>query len=322
MKVLIAPLNWGLGHAGRCVPLIRRHLQAGDEVVLAGDGESLLLLRRHFPNLRCYRLAPLTIRYCKGNRQVWAMLRAIPRLLLFAMRDHHGLKQILRQESFDLIISDNRFGLFAKGHNCVYMTHQLLIPLPRGYRWLEPLVARMHARLINRYAGCYVPDHAEAPGLAGRLSHPERLPHRVQYIGPLSRFEQVQPLAPSTPYDVVAVLSGPEPQRSMLEQQILEKYTSLTNTPPSVLIVRGKMNGPNTTIRKGHITLVPYLDDAKLAGYLLQASVIISRSGYSSIMDYACLGLLDKQKRGEVCLRLVATPGQPEQEYLNSLLLS
>ena len=158
MKILVAPLNWGLGHASRCVPLVHRLLDDGHEVILGGDGESLTLLRTHFPKLRYVYLAPLNLRYSKRRSQVGAMLLALPKLYLWALKDHTLLKAILREEPIDQVISDNRFGLYinkpsAISHQpseCVYMTHQLHIFLPKGWRWLEPLVARLHARIYTR----------------------------------------------------------------------------------------------------------------------------------------------------------------------------
>ena len=104
MKILIAPLNWGLGHASRCVPLVRRFTAEGHEVILGGDGDSLTLLRRHFPRLRYVYLAPLDLRYGKGKRQVWAMVKALPRLLAWAVKDHAMLAAVMREEVFLTII--------------------------------------------------------------------------------------------------------------------------------------------------------------------------------------------------------------------------
>ena len=145
MKILVAPLNWGLGHASRCVPLVQRLLDEGHEVVLGGDGDSLILLRKHFPQLRYTYLAPLNLRYSTGNRQVLAMLKALPKLILWSVNDHSMLRAILREEHFDQVISDNRFGFYNKQVECVYITHQLHIMLPRGWKWAEPLVSRLHA---------------------------------------------------------------------------------------------------------------------------------------------------------------------------------
>ena len=192
MKILVAPLNWGLGHASRCVPLVQRLLDEGHEVVLGGDGDSLTLLRRHFPKLRYVYLAPLNLRYDKGKRQVWAMLRALPHLIAWAVKDHTMLQAVLREESFDQVISDNRFGLYSRQTECVYMTHQLHILLPKGWKWAERIAARIHARIYTRFNKVWVPDYDDPQqSLAGELSHPKAISHQkseISYIGPLSRF--------------------------------------------------------------------------------------------------------------------------------------
>lgn len=308
MKILIAPLNWGLGHASRCVPLVQRLLDEGHEVVLGGDGDSLTLLRKHFPKLRYVYLAPLNLRYSAGKRQVWAMLKAFPKLIMWSLKDHALLKAVLREEPFDQVISDNRFGLYNKSVDCIYMTHQLHIMLPRGWRWAEPLASRIHARTYTRFNKVWVPDYEEMEkSLAGELSHNDQLPmtsHR--YINPLSRFRNIQHIQSTPTYDIVAVLSGLEPHRTLLEKEIVACYTGKEET---VLLVQGLMARPNTRIKRGNITMVPYLADNELAVALIGAKRIIARSGYSTIMDLDALGVLDKAE-------LIPTPGQPEQEYL------
>ncbi len=316
MRILVAPLNWGLGHASRCVPLIERLLSEGHEVLLGGDGESLTLLRKHFPTLRVLPLAPLNLCYSTGGRQVWAMLRALPRIIRSAITDHKMLANYLRYEQIDEVISDNRFGLYVQqpavsgqqsAIRTIYITHQLTIALPRPWRWLEPLVARWHRRIINRYDECWIPDEQQ-PGLAGRLSHPAVLPANARYIGVLSRFSG-KTFAPDTTYQVVAVLSGLEPQRTLFEQAIIRRYE---NADESVLIVRGRMQDPPTVVKHGKITLAPWLDDSHLAAYMLGAERVICRSGYSSVMDMYALGVMQK-------VEWHPTPGQPEQEYLAAI---
>lgn len=316
MKILIAPLNWGLGHASRCVPLVQRFLDEGHEVILGGDGESLTLLRKHFPKLRYVYLAPLHLRYSKGSRQVLAMLRALPRILMWSYKDHILLRAILKEEHIDRVVSDNRFGLYCKDTECIYMTHQLHIMLPKGYRWLEWLVARWHARVYTRYNKVWVPDYEDIhQSLAGELSHPVK--HQsaktdYQYIGPLSRFvsHDGRSQSPNHSYDVVAVLSGLEPHRTILENEIVARYT---DKEEKVLIVQGLMNRPITRIKRANIAIVPSMNDAELGGILLGATHIIARSGYSTIMDLDALGIMDKAE-------LIPTPGQPEQEYLASFM--
>ncbi len=332
MKILVAPLNWGLGHASRCVPLIRRLQEEGHEVILGGDGESLTLLRKHFPTLRYTYLAPLNLRYSAGKHQMWAMLKALPQLFFWSLKDHAMLKALLREEHIDQVISDNRFGLYVNRQSSivkssietVYMTHQLHIMLPKGLRWAEHIASRMHARIYARYNKVWVPDYEKIEkSLAGELSHPiSNFKFQISnlvYIGPLSRFETSRPrdLEISKNYDIVAVLSGLEPQRTLLEQEIIARYSGKEER---VLIVQGLMHRPNTRIKRGNITIVPSMSDAELVPALLGAQRIIARSGYSTIMDLNALGLINRQSSiVQSSIELIPTPGQPEQEYLATL---
>ena len=310
MKILVAPLNWGLGHATRCIPLVKKYLDQGDEVVLGGDGDSLLRLRQAFPSLRFMPLAPLKMQYGTGNRQVFAMLRALPELIRFSMRDRRLLEQFYADERFDLIISDNRFGLFsARLHahtRFVYMTHQLFIRLPHGWRWLEGIVYRFHRKIWSRFDEVWVPDYASMEHcLSGALSHGKHsLPDKVHYIGPLSRF--IPSVSPDTSYNTVILLSGPEPQRTIWEKRLIAEYGSRSE---QVLLIRGIMGEPMVRRRHDRMTIVPRMSDEALAAVLSGAKHIVCRSGYSTIMDLAALQVLDKAI-------LYPTPGQSEQEYL------
>lgn len=309
MRILVAPLNWGLGHASRCISLIERLQSDGNEVVLGGDGESLTLLRKHFPDLAVLPLAPLNLRYGKGKRQVWAIVRSLPKIVRSAVSDHKMLADYLRYEQIDEVISDNRFGLYSDRTRCIYMTHQLVVALPRPWRWLEPMMERLHRKIISRFDACWIPDNAcgkdSSQGLGGRLSHPEVLPKHSEYIGPLSRFEG-KDYQPDTTYSVVAILSGLEPQRTIFENEIVNRYE---NSDETVLVVRGKIQSPPTVIKHRNISIIPWLDDKHTAAYLLGAKLIVCRSGYSSVMDMYALGVMNK-------VDWHPTPGQPEQEYL------
>ncbi len=322
MKILVAPLNWGLGHASRCVPLIHRLLDEGHEVVIGGDGMSFTLLRKHFPKLRYVYLAPLDLHYSRSGNQTWAMLKAIPQLLLWRNKDRLMLKAILQEEHFDQVISDNRPGLYNKQVECIYITHQLQIRLTKTWQWAEAMASRIHARMYTRFNKVWIPDYEDINhSLAGELSHPSnlRLSRKMtafQYIGPLSRFHSPITHKPSPiNYEVVAVLSGLEPQRTLLEQELIERYNGKEER---VLIVQGLVNHPNTRIKRGNLTIVPSMADAELVPALLNARHIIARSGYSTIMDLEALGLLSvgNNKPLPVHIELIPTPGQPEQEYL------
>ena len=312
MKILIAPLNWGLGHATRCIPLIRQYMAQGHEVVLGGDGESLMLLRKTFPELRAIDLPSLELRYAENAKQRGFYLRAIPALIRFTIADHYYLRQQLAIEHFDRVISDNRFGLFSRQTHSIYMTHQLYVQLPNRLKMFEPLARAMHACIYKRYKEVWVPDYADTENnLAGNLAHGGRFDRRATYIGPLSRFgsSEVGFRLPDTGYPILAILSGLEPQRTLFEQELVARFKE---SQQPVLIVRGKIGGPATTTHIGAVTMVPHMSDEELLPLLQQADKIIVRSGYSTIMDLAVLGLLHKAE-------FHPTPGQSEQEYLYSI---
>jgi hypothetical protein len=312
MKILIAALNWGLGHATRCIPLIRQYIDNGDEVVIGGDGDSLLLLRRHFPNLRVVNLPSLELSYTANSAQRGFYLRVIPALIRFTIADHYYLRKQLAIEHFDLIVSDNRFGLFSKQVRSVYITHQLYVRLPKRLRMFQPLARALHACIYKRYHEVWVPDYEDSNcSLAGELCHGRKFDLRAKYIGPLSRFAFFEKIPRGYREDsqyTLAILSGLEPQRSIFESQLLERAAK---TGETMLLVQGLMQRPPTRIQHGNVTIVSHLTDKELLLEMQKATKIVARSGYSTIMDLAVLGLLDKAE-------LHPTPGQSEQEYLAS----
>lgn len=311
MKILIAPLNWGLGHAARCVPLIHSYLSKGDEVVLGGDGDSLLLLRRTFPDLRVVDLPSLELRYDEDPQQRSFYWRAIPLLIRFTLADRYYLRQVLAREKFDMVISDNRFGLFSRDVHSVYITHQLYPILPKRLRVFQPFARALHAYIYRRYDEVWVPDYEEVNGcLSGDLSHGGRFDKKAKYIGPLSRFQGEAGIEKNNTYRVVAIISGLEPQRTIFEREIIQRFE---NQEDQILLVRGKMGTPQTVIQKNAMTIVPSITDKDMVAVVRGAEKIIARSGYSTIMDLHALGALEKAE-------LYPTPGQSEQEYLSSLL--
>ncbi|OIP84465.1 MAG: hypothetical protein AUK44_02365 [Porphyromonadaceae bacterium CG2_30_38_12] len=309
MRILICPLNWGLGHATRCVPIIHRHIAAGDEVVIASDGYPAAFLKQTFPALKFFELPSYGVRYSSGKSQTFAMLANFPRILKGIYTEHKWLKNLLQTEMFDIVISDNRFGLWNKAVESVYITHQLMIKMPLGLKFLEPLVWLIHRFFISRYHQCWIPDMESPDNFSGDLSHAYPLPMNARFIGILSRFEGLQHTKPNNEYHTVAVVSGLEPQRTLFLNSLIKEFE---NNPSKTLILSGQPRKQNemTEIKAIiNITIVSHLEDKALAAVLLGASLIISRSGYSSIMDYLTLNVLHKVK-------LVPTPGQTEQMYL------
>jgi uncharacterized protein (TIGR00661 family) len=311
MKILLAPLNWGLGHATRCIPLVRQFLEQGDEVVLAGDGDSITLLRRHFPQLRFISLPSLELKYTNNNAQRGFYLKAIPTLSRFIIADHYYLDKLLAIEHFDIVVSDNRFGFFTRQTRCIYITHQLYLRLPKRLRIFQPIARAVHAWFYKKYDEVWVPDYADpVNNLAGGLCHGGKFDTLVKYIGPLSRFSPTDNSSKRYRKDTegytLAILSGLEPQRTIFEKQILNQAIK---TGEHLILVQGLINRSTTNIKHGHVEIIPHLSDEALLQKMQQSNKIIARSGYSTIMDLAYLNLLDKAE-------LHPTPGQSEQEYL------
>lgn len=310
-RVLVAALDWGLGHATRCMPIIDQLLASGAQVYLAGAGRSAHLLQLRFPNLPFLDLSPYKVRYPKNYFLLLSLLAQVPRLLGVIRKERSQLSQFQQQYHFQLIISDNRYGLHLKEVPSVFICHQLApMPWPQ-WRSLHWIVYRLHRLWFKSFSRVWVPDFAATPNLSDRLSHRFTPPENARFIGPLSRFAKVtkpsvrpgRKLPPQAP-SVLIILSGPEPQRTYLEQKIREQWQDIKET---IWLVQGKTESQNYEICNSH-HLISFLETEDLQWALQNAEVVISRPGYSSIMDYAVLGLSQ--------LILIPTPGQTEQQYL------
>lgn len=301
-RILVAPLNWGLGHATRCIPLIRELEHLGAEVILASDGVALHLLSAEFPHLTALELPSYRIRYQSTN-MVWNIGRQLPRILWAVRSENIATAQLVRKYGIQGILSDNRYGCFNSKINSVLLTHQLRLQLPSQFvAW--PANKILHLAFA-KFDALWVPDVPEDPGLAGELSHDPSAHSTLHYTGILTRMEHYE----SEPeYDVSVVLSGPEPQRSILEQQLLEQAIEM---PHKFIFIQGQTQAKKHYYAAENVEVVSYLTSNDLNDVLMASKVIVSRSGYSSIMDLA--GLNKKAL-------LIPTPGQTEQEYLADLL--
>lgn len=318
-KILVAPLDWGLGHATRCIPVIRALLEQKCSVVLAGEGPSLQLLKEEFPELPSVVLKGYRIRLPKGSLLALYFMMRLPSLVSRVIHEHQQLKSIIREQDINMVISDNRYGLWNRTVHSVLITHQLNIIPPPALRFTAPVLRAMTRFFASRFDECWVPDNPEEPSLSGELSHGHSLPANLSYIGYLSRFDinaqnpttesQPSPLPAilAQPFDVVVLVSGPEPQRSSFEALMISRfYESAYRT----LIVRGlpgMENSADPIKHNGNITMVEHLDAASLYGVMKQGCVVVCRGGYSTLMDLAYTG------NKVIC---IPTPGQTEQEYL------
>ncbi len=306
MKVLVAPLNWGVGHATRCIPMIRFLLNRGDEVHIASDGEALSLLRCHFPNLPFHELPPLHIRYTKYLPLFFAFPSLSVTLVRHFVKDRKAIAQLMKEEHFDCIFSDNRYGIRSSEAKSYLVTHQLRVYFGSRWEWVERLSCRIIKKLVTPFNACLVPDYDSSNNLAGRISKGiDGI--KVLYTGPQSRFPLDAVDIPLPRYDLVVILSGPEPQRATFEKLV---NSLAKDSDKRVMIVRGT-KVPATTLPPLIFSTLDFASDLMLQTLIKNAKVIIARAGYSTIMDLNAFG------RGAI---LVPTPHQPEQEYLATWL--
>lgn len=303
-KVLVAPLNWGLGHATRCIPIINALIQEGLEPVIASDGVALSLLKKEFPSLETKELPSYNIEYAKkGSNFKLKMLLNSPKIAHAISAEKKAIKKIIEEEKFCGIISDNRMGVRHKSVPSVFITHQLTVLSGKT----TTISTKLHNKYIKKFDVCWVPDMADDPNLSGELGHPKKSNIPVTYLGPLSRFEyQIVPKK----YDIMVLLSGPEPQRSLLEKKLLQEFEQ---SDKRIVFVRGLIEHHHKTYVKNNITIHNYLTGKDLEETINSSNLIISRSGYTTVMDLAKL----KKKAF-----FIPTPGQFEQEYLAERLTS
>ena len=297
-RILVAPLNWGLGHATRCIPLIKALQSQGHEPVIASDGIALALLEKEFPELETIALPSYDITYArKGQFFMFKMLQNSPKLINAIKAERKAIKKIIRDKQIDGIISDNRLGVYNKSIPCVFITHQLRV-LSGNTTWFS---TKIHQKIIKRFNECWVPDNIGEDNLSGKLGHVEVHGIPIKYIGPLSRFNRVErPLK----YDLMVLLSGPEPQRTMLENVLLKKLKAFKG---NIVFVKGVVEGASEKQTNGNMEVFNYMTSKTLEDTLNESKYILSRSGYTTVMDLAKL-----HKKAF----FIPTPGQFEQEYL------
>ena len=332
MKILVAPLDWGLGHATRCVPVIREFLAQGAEVELAVVKANAGFFREVFPELR-QRVAPgYNVVYPKYgfNMALW-LLKNSAHLNAVMRYEHRYAEEMVERHGYDVLFSDNRFAFYSGKALSIYMTHQRRIAFPPALAAFEGVGIRWHRARMRNFDEVWVPDVETAPGYAGALSHlpslrgAENVP-KVKFVGPLSRFDApcsgASRVAGSLnahelpagglkagslnagKYRVVAVISGVEPARTQFENRLRD---ILRDVPGNHLMILGKPQAPRRHWTEGNIEFVTHLPTGDFANAVRNADWVISRGGYSTVMDMAYLGAK--------CV-FVPTPGQYEQVVL------
>ncbi len=304
---MICPLDWGIGHATRDVPIIRELLGQGADVVIGAGNRPLAFLKKEFPGLTFIDFPGYDVEYPSGKNMILKMAASTPKILKKIKEENRFLDKLIDELKPDAVISDNRFGLWTKRVPSVFITHQIMI---KGPAFLEPLLYKINLSYISKYDECWIPDFENGNSLTGDLSHKYPLPENSFFIGPLSRFAdntgEAETFRTDNNYksDILVMLSGPEPQRTILEEIILKHIEALDLKS---VFLKGKTEENIRPISKGRIKFFSHLESDELKKYLLNTDMVITRAGYSTIMDIAALG-----KKAI----LIPTPGQTEQEYI------
>lgn len=306
-KILVCPLNWGLGHATRMVPVIKKLQLADFNVIIASNGESLKYLKSELKELKFIDLPGYNVNYSRRSSQVIKMISLLPAMINWTIREHNLLKKIITKYNIDIVLSDNRFGLWNKGVKSIFITHQLKVKFPGILKYIEFIYSTILKIIINKYDECWVPDFSGEINLGGDLSHVKHKYKNLSYIGPLSRFKKENRSTEIKKFHIAFVLSGPEPQRSVFEEIILKQ---LERTKLNVVLVRGTSNPIQL---EQSFPVFDLLNTSELIKIISESEMVICRSGYSSVMDLIAL-----EKRAV----LVPTPGQTEQEYLGNYLMN
>lgn len=293
-KIIVAPLNWGLGHASRCVPIIELLLAQNFSPILASDGKALLFLQQEFPELESIQLPSYHIKY--GKFVKLNLLFQLPRIIK-AVKEEKAIIDNYIANNNDVVgfISDNRFGVNSKKATSVYITHQVNV-LSGLFTFLT---SKIHQKIINKFDECWIPDNKNG-FLSGKLSSIKDKKINLKYIGVLSRFKKEK--LPET-IDYLILLSGPEPNRTQLEKRLIREFQHKKN----VVFVLGKVGHQQKKWIENGITFYNYLLRDDLQNIINSSKTVVCRSGYSTILDLAVLG-----KKAF----FIPTQYQPEQEYL------
>jgi hypothetical protein len=291
---------------------VARNLLARNHNIFVGSGEEhSALFRNELPGLSYIEFTGFKPGYSRFIPQYLALLLKMPLLLYHIIMEHYRLKRIVRQYDIDIVISDNRFGLWNSDVTTVYVTHMPLIPFPKKLRFLEFAGAFLHSIIIKKYSFCFIPDLPGELNVSGRLSHGIRLQENTRYIGILSRFndsDTTQKEDPVTFQHNTVILSGPEPQREILKQKLvaLFEYGEIIT-----VFLEGKPGRPGESQRSGNVIAYNHLPEKEMIEVISGSNCIITRSGYTTIMELISLNCNAV---------LIPTPGQTEQEYLAEYL--
>jgi uncharacterized protein (TIGR00661 family) len=309
-NILICPLEWGLGHAGRMIPVAKRLRELNNVVYIGAGNEIRQFFRNELDGLEYIEFGGFRPSYSAYLPQYFIMLLKLPLLIYHIISEHYKLKRLISRYKIDIVISDNRFGLWNKKIKSVYVTHQLTIPFPEHFRFLEWTGSAFHRFIIGKYDKCLIPDLPGDINFTGRLSHIVNIPANAEYIGILSRFNNIISLSGNKydhPYNTL-ILSGPEPQRGIFRELVVKQ---LTGASRKLIVLEGRPEDAGESSASGNTSSFSHLPPGEMKRIITGSEGIILRAGYTSVMELVSMNCT---------ALLVPTPGQTEQEYIAEYL--
>ena len=302
-NILVSPLDWGLGHAARMVPVVRFLCKNNCVTVVCGPN-AREFLNAELPNIEIITINDRPIRYPAHRITIFTMLSWLPVLMVNAIREHFFVKRIIKKKGIDTIISDNRYGLIFRHLECYFVTHQVYPKLPNGFGALEKIIGALHRLYLQRFTKCLISDFETGFSLSGSLAA-DSVGDNPKFVkvGILSRFCNY-PQNNDKIYDLLILISGQESQRTIFERYLLN-YIKDSNK--RILFVRGVPENTPPLSPFNNVVFKNMLTSDDLAAAITSSKLVICRSGYSTILDLVALN---------ASAILIPTPGQTEQEYL------
>lgn len=297
-KVLVAVLDWGLGHATRMVPVIDVLAKSGLNIIIASSGHSLGYLRARYPLLQTLELPSKKVTYSRYGAG-WALAKRVIQQPRLNRIQENWTREVVKKHGVNGVISDNVYGAVSNQVPCVIVTHQLGLMAPV----FKSAFDKKLAAWLDRFAEVWIPDLPGTDSLAGKMTENVFVTTRRRYVGRLSRLEELP--AQNKAYDMLALVSGPEPQRTAMENIALEYFEKCSGKKQ---LIRGASDLPGLDVDGKNVEIKDFLDGVQLSETIQRSKMVICRSGFSTLCDLMALNA-----RAE----LIPTPQQPEQEYLS-----
>ncbi|MGB8216764.1 MAG: glycosyltransferase [Candidatus Methanoperedens sp.] len=306
--VFVSPLSWGLGHATRDIPIIKELIEHGHEVTIASSRGAFILLKKEFPDCEFIYFEDYPAPYSSTKYFLPKFFANIPVLVKALADEKKRTDRLLSKNNYDAVISDNRLGVYSNKVPSFFISHQLRFSVPYYIRPAETVSQYVNEYFHKKFDRVIVPSNSPDENgncLSGKLCRSTRKATNMKayYAGILS---SVQKMDVTEDLDFLIIISGPEPQRSLLEEIILKQVQEL---PGEKIVILGRPHDNFEKKLDKWTTVKSYVTEEEKLVLMNRAKFIISRSGYTTMMDIAELG----KKRGV----FIPTPGQTEQEYLS-----